>query len=40
MSAAILGPVRGRSGADSYHHHVIQATVKKVTFSYGKQDFG
>ncbi|OJJ54979.1 hypothetical protein ASPSYDRAFT_1160139 [Aspergillus sydowii CBS 593.65] len=31
LSAAILGPVRGRSGADSYHHHVIQATVKKLT---------
>lgn len=28
--AAIMGPSRGPSGADTYYHHVIQATVKKV----------
>ncbi|KAE8139372.1 Alpha/Beta hydrolase protein [Aspergillus pseudotamarii] len=32
VSAAIFGPFRGPSGADSYPHHVIQATVKKVAF--------
>ncbi|KAL6228736.1 hypothetical protein BDW75DRAFT_250734 [Aspergillus navahoensis] len=28
--AAFLGPFRGQSGADTYHHHIIQAVVKKV----------
>ncbi|KAL3445813.1 Alpha/Beta hydrolase protein [Aspergillus insuetus] len=31
LYAAISGLSRGPSGADSYHHHLIQATVKKMT---------
>ncbi|KAH8703915.1 putative epsilon-lactone hydrolase [Talaromyces proteolyticus] len=31
VSAAICGPFRGPSGADSYHHHLIQAVLKKLT---------
>ncbi|KAJ6026169.1 alpha/beta hydrolase fold protein [Penicillium canescens] len=29
VKAAVSGPFRGRSGADTYRHHVIQAVVKK-----------
>ncbi|KAL2813775.1 Alpha/Beta hydrolase protein [Aspergillus cavernicola] len=29
--AAICGPFRGASGADTYHHHLIQAAVKALT---------
>ncbi|KAJ5965245.1 hypothetical protein N7481_011959 [Penicillium waksmanii] len=32
MYAAIAGPFRGRSGASNYHHHLIQAAVKKVLY--------
>ncbi|KAJ0413199.1 Alpha/Beta hydrolase protein [Aspergillus carlsbadensis] len=30
LSAAVWGPFRGNSGADTYHHHLIQAAVKAV----------
>ncbi|KAL3487469.1 Alpha/Beta hydrolase protein [Aspergillus germanicus] len=29
--AALCGPFRGASGADTYHHHIIQAAVKALT---------
>ncbi|KAL2837013.1 Alpha/Beta hydrolase protein, partial [Aspergillus pseudoustus] len=29
--AAVCGPFRGASGADTYHHHIIQAAVKALT---------
>ncbi|RAQ62666.1 hypothetical protein COH20_012788 [Aspergillus flavus] len=31
LLAAITGPFRGASGADSYYHHLIQAAVKALT---------
>ncbi|KAH1300987.1 hypothetical protein KXX11_004642, partial [Aspergillus fumigatus] len=31
LYAAVTGFFRGSSGADTYHHHLIQAIVKKLT---------
>ncbi|KAB8229953.1 putative epsilon-lactone hydrolase [Aspergillus alliaceus] len=36
--ATIAGPFRGASGADSYHHHIIQATVKKLQYLFKSYD--